>query len=115
LKGFLKTGVLVPYGLSVSPFILGSVRYKKSANLRAQELKPSDESPVVVIVPTGFHQYEVDRPSVLNAGAPSLTSAGGFQDRVAEATQDQGLRHQSGWIMFDKKNGLDGDSVFTKK
>jgi len=78
-------------------------------------LKPSDESAGAVIVPTGFHQDEVDRPTVPHAGAPGLTSARGFQDRVAEATQDQGLRHQTGWIMFDKKNGLDGDSVFTKK
>ena len=111
----MKTGVLVPYRLSVSPFHLGSVRHKKSANLRAQQLKPSDESVGALFVPAAFHHYEVYRHTVLDAGAPGLTSAGGFQDRVAEATQDQGLRHQSGWIMFDNKNGLDGDSVFTKK
>jgi hypothetical protein len=40
------------------------------------------------------------------ADAPSLASAGGLQDRVAEAAEDQGLRYQMGGIVFDQENGL---------
>ena len=54
-----------------------------------QKLKPSDEFDGTVIVKIGHHQYEVDRPLMLVAGTPSVTSAIGFQDRVAKAAQDQ--------------------------
>jgi len=110
----LQTDVLVPHGLSDIPFTLGSVRYEESAYLRIEELKPGDEFTGAVIVHHGFRDNQLDRPLELMTDAPRLPSASGFQDRVAEAAQDQGLRHQSGWIIFDKKNRLDGHAVCTR-
>ena len=54
------------------------------------ELKPSNKLVGAVMVQTGFHHYEADRPPVLSADAPSLAPAVGFQDRVAKAAQNQG-------------------------
>jgi hypothetical protein len=57
-----------------------------------QALKPCDEFAGAAAVQNGFCQDNVDWSLVLMADAPNLTSAGGFQDRVAKAAQDQGLR-----------------------
>jgi hypothetical protein len=53
------------------------------------ELKPTEKFVDALVVQTGFHHYEVNRPLVLTADAPSLASAIGFQDRVAKAAQNQ--------------------------
>ena len=61
--------------------------------MRADELKPSNEVVGVVIVQNDLRYDQVDRPRVLAANAPSLTSANGFENRVAEGTQNQGERY----------------------
>lgn len=111
----MQTGVLEPDGLSGSQLTLGSVRYEEGAYVRIQQVKPSDEFAGRVTVKGGLRDHEMDRSLVLMTDTPCLTSASGFEDRVAEAAQDQGLRHQSGWIIFDEKNRLDGQSICTKK
>jgi hypothetical protein len=78
-------------------------------------MKPADEFTGEVVVHHGCRDHKMDRPLELVADAPGFTSARGFQDRVAEAAQDQGLRYPSGWIIFDKKNSLHGHAVFSKK
>jgi len=52
-------------------------------------LKPSDEFDGTVIVQIDLHQNEMDRPLLLVASTPSVTSAVGFQDRVTKAAQNQ--------------------------
>jgi hypothetical protein len=74
-------------------------------------MKPSDEFTGAVIVHNGLRDHQMDWPWELVTDAPSVTSAGGFQDLVAEAAQNQGLRYQSGCIIFNKKNRLDGHAV----
>jgi len=68
-------------------------------------LNPTDEFDGTFLFQNGFGQYEVDRPNVLNAGTPGLVSATGFQDRVAKAAKNQGLRYQRGWVALDKEDG----------
>ena len=65
------------------------------------ELKPSEKLVGTVMVQAGFHHYEADRPGVLTAEAPSLSSATGFQDRVAKAAHRQAQRQQIGGIAFE--------------
>src|SRR5882724_6512728 len=73
------------------------------------ELKPSEKFVGTLIrVQAGFHHYELDRTRVPTANAPSLTSAIGFQDRVAKAAQNQGPCHETGCVIFDKQNSLHG-------
>jgi hypothetical protein len=48
-------------------------------------LKATDEFNGTVIVQNGFGQDEVNRPTVLKAGTPSLASATGFQNCIAKA------------------------------
>ena len=54
-----------------------------------QKLKPSNEFDGTVILQNGVQQHEVDWPMVLVAGTPTVTSAIGFQDRIAKAVQNQ--------------------------
>jgi hypothetical protein len=89
----LKKGALAGHGLYVSQFTWGCIAEKKSAYLRANELKPSEEFAKAVTVQNSLRQYEVDRSLVLAADAPSLTSAIGFQHRVAKGTEDHGQGH----------------------
>ena len=89
----LKKGALAGHGLSVSQFTWGRIAEKKSAYLRANELKPSEEFAKAVTVQNSIRQYEVDRSLVLAADAPSLASAIDFQHRVAKGTQAHGQGH----------------------
>ena len=65
------------------------------------ELKPGQKFVDTIMIQTGFHHYQTDRPRVLTAEAPSLASATGFQDRVPKGVKNQGPRYESGGIVFD--------------
>jgi hypothetical protein len=68
-----------------------------------------------VILQNRFQHYEVDRPLVLLAGEPRLTFVAGFQDGVAKAVEQQGLRDQIGWIAFNQEDGLHCELLFHRE
>jgi len=72
------------------------------------ELQPSEKFAGTVMIQTGFHHNEADRPRVLTADAPSLASVTGFQDRVSKAVKNQGPRYESCGIVFNQEDGLHG-------
>ena len=72
------------------------------------ELQPSQKFVDTIMIQTGFHHDEADRPGVLTADGPSLASATGFQGLVAKAVKNQSPRYESGGIVFDQEDGLHG-------
>src|SRR5207247_9664072 len=72
------------------------------------EFQPSQKFVDAIMIQTGFHHDEADRPGVLTADGPSLASATGFQGLVAKAVKNQSPRYESGGIGFDQEGGLHG-------
>lgn len=107
----MQTGVLVLHGLSYIQFAMRTARYEQGAYVRIEKLQSGDEFAGAAIVHHSFCDNQMDRPWELVTDAPGVTPAGGFQHRVAEAAKNQGLRHESGGIIFDQKNRLDGHAV----
>src|SRR5438445_1022708 len=68
------------------------------------ELKPSEKLVGTLRIQADFHHYEADRPGVLTADAPNLSSVTGFQDCVAKAAQNQGPCYKLGSLTFDKED-----------
>jgi len=108
LKGFLQPGLMVAPALFVDQPTWGVVRHEEGVYLRVYKLEPSDKINRAVIAVNRFRHHEVDRPLVIVADAPSLTSATRFQDPESKGAQNERPSYERCWIVFYYEGNLHG-------